>query len=98
MSLNSTTRTSVISRMQQYELAAEDRVDVDEASYGGSSIGSKTSEDRKLRSTRALMARNQSADSRRKQLRGAAAPPPSPKEQLAEFAQELRAMIAGQQA
>jgi len=35
------------------------------------------------------MARNQSADSKRKQLRGAAAPPPSPKEQLAEFAQEI---------
>ena len=101
MSLNSTTRTSVISRLQQYELAAADRVDLDEASYGGSSIGIKTSEDRKNISVGALMARNKSEDSRRKQLRGAAAPPPSPKEQeqyaLDAFADELRSYVAGKQ-
>jgi len=49
--MKSTSRDTILLKsreMQQYELAAADRVDVDEASYGGSSIGSKTSEDRKL--------------------------------------------------
>jgi len=95
MSLKSTTRTSVISRMQQYELAAADRVDADAASYGGSSIGIKTLEDRRSENVRAraLMARKNSEAS--KQLRGSAAPPPSPKDQLADF---IREIIAGPQA
>ena len=94
MSLKSTTRTSVISRLQQYELAAADRVDVDAASYGGSSIGIRTPKE--IRNAGALMARkNSEATGQRKQLRGSAAPPPSPKDQLADF---LREMIAGPQA
>ena len=106
MSLNSTTRTSVISRLQQYELAAADRVDVDAASYGGSSIGIRTPKE--IRNASALMARNKTknkkklmarknseATGRSKQLRGSAAPPPSPKDQLADF---IREIIAGPQA
>ncbi len=99
MSLKSTTRTSVISRLQQYELAAADRVDVDVASYGGSSIGIRTP---KEINASALMARNKPKNSRQKQLRGAAAPPLSPEEQRQQAAQiladELRSMIAGPQA
>ena len=95
MSLKSTTRTSVISRLQQYELAAADRVDVDQVPYGGSSIGIRTPKEINA-SARALMARkNSEATGRSKQLRGSAAPPPSPKDQLADF---IREIIAGPQA
>ena len=98
MSLKSTTRTSVIGRLQQYELAAADRVDVDAASYGGSSIGIRTPKE--IRNAGALMARNKTKN--KKQLRGAVAPPLSPEEQRQQAAQiladELRLIIAGPQA
>jgi len=93
MSLKSTTRTSVIGRLQQYELAAADRVDVDQVPYGGSSIGIRTPKE--IRNASALMARNKTKNSRQKELRGSAAPPPSPKDQLADF---IREIIAGPQA